>query len=81
MNTTTLAVLQAIKLLTEQQHGQPPSLREIAKAVPAQRGREASTSTLQRHIQQLVKLGLVTHTPRIARSIVLTARGRGEAQS
>ena len=31
MNAVSLAVLRAIKQLTEEQHGQPPSLREIAK--------------------------------------------------
>ena len=74
MNATTLAVLRAIKQLTEQQHGQPPSLREIARAVPV------GTTTIQYHIQKLVRLGLVTHRLRKARSIILTPKGKEEAQ-
>ena len=73
MNATTLAVLRAIRQLTAERHGQPPSLREIAKTVTV------SLSAVDRHIQQLVKLGLVEHKPRIARGIVLTASGKREA--
>ena len=79
MNPTTLAVLKAIKQLTAERHGQPPSLREIAKMIPAQRGKETSTATVQHHIQDMVKLGLMTHRPRIARGLVLTAKGEREA--
>ena len=79
MNALTLAVLRAIKLLTEQQHGQPPSLREIAKAVSTPRGKGASTATVQHRIQDLTRLGLVTRWPRLARSVVLTAKGKEEA--
>ena len=81
MNVTALAVLQAIRQLTAERHGQPPSLREIARAVPAQRGKQTSTATVQHRIQDLVRLGLVTRWPRIARSVVLTAKGKEEAQS
>ena len=80
MNAATLAVLRAIDLLTLLQHGQPPSLREIAAVVTAERGKPASTSTVRHHIQELVRLGLVNHTPRIARGITLTPKGQEEGK-
>lgn len=77
--TSLLAVIQAIRHLTTEHHGQPPSLREIATVVTAQRGKPASTSTVRRHIQELAKLGLATYWPRRARSITLTPKGTEEA--
>ena len=79
MNPITLAVLRAIKQLTEQQHGQPPTLRELVQEAPGRWGKEASVATIHRHVQKLAKLGLVVHTPHIARGLVLTAKGKEEA--
>lgn len=83
MNAATLAVLRAIHQLTEQQHGQPPSLREIARAVPVPAGtlglRGSSTTRVHYHIQKLVNLGLVTRWPRRARTMTLTLKGKEEA--
>lgn len=53
------------------EHGYAPSTREIAEAVGV-----ASQVVVHTHLVRLAEQGYLTVTPRVARGIVLTAKGR-----
>ena len=54
--------------------------RAESEEFPGQRGKPASHSTVMRHIQKLVRLGLVDYGPRRTRTIILTPKGKEEAR-
>lgn len=53
------------------EHGYPPTLREMATSVGSK-----STHTGHSYVRALVAKGVLTKTPTIARSLVLTDEGR-----
>lgn len=55
-------------ILFNKKHGYPPSVREIMEELGLQ-----STSATHYHLANMEKLGLITHTPGVARSIRVIA--------
>lgn len=67
-------ILKAILTLSKEK-GFPPTLQELSASVGATSKGGAASG-----VQALVKKGLLTITPRIARSMVLTPAGLSQAQ-
>lgn len=65
-----LEVLLLVRDLTDWR-GYPPSYRDLADAL-----RVASSNTVAEHVRALVARGLLESTPKVARSLRLTAAGR-----
>jgi repressor LexA len=57
------------------EHYYPPSMSEIANAIPAKNGNPASASVVARYMRKLQDLGYITTEPRVARSTRVTDRG------
>jgi len=69
-----LAILRFIQTyITE--HYYPPSMAEIAGAIPAKNGNPSSASVIARYLLKLEELGYITSQPKVARSIRVTDRG------
>ena len=68
VDQTSIAILNTITEFIEQ-HGFPPSVREIMERVNSK-----STSVVRRHLNKLSEDGFIERTPEVARGIVVKRR-------